>query len=204
MIKIALTISMAMLLGTIASAADILFSNLDKSSVNLYSANKNELLATSFKVGTGAPGYQLSSATLAFGGISGSGGEVAVEIWTGSVPDSYIATLNGPSFPTTGAVSYNPISAVTLTPGEFYSIVLSYSGSSGSIVWDFTFTNESAGSGNTLGKNIDPKYDWTAFAPGQSFKFEIAAIAIPEPASYGCLFGLSVLTGALFTRRRKP
>ncbi len=161
--------------------------------------------AASFTTGTAAT--SLANVTINLGGGSGSDFSVSLYSNTNNNPGSLLATLSGPTAPTTsGHFVYTPTSLLALAANTTYWWVASVPVSSSTISFNIrstASTAETSSTGWTIGDTwrqqpISGAYN-SATGP---LMFSVAASAIPEPSTYAALAGLVALGFAVYRRKR--
>ena len=110
----------------------------------------------------------------------------------------------------TGTNTYNNGAVNNISDYQFdlSALHLSFaSGESGAIFFHLDTTNSSGGVVNwsTTNRGVDYFFDWTGgLTPGaDSGQFQLSAVAIPEPMTYGYMAGGAALVCAFIARRRR-
>ncbi len=154
--------------------------------------------AADFRTGTNSLGYTLNSIQLLMAPASGNPSGFSVMLYgSGSVPGSYLATLNGPD-PSAGGVFTYAASSLTLAPATYYYVVVTSgtSVSTGAYKWNITNVGPTVSDGWRPGGFFGSS-DGTSWIPSRPnpFQFAVEATAIPEPSISAMIaLGLAVLS----------
>lgn len=161
--------------------------------------------AADFRTGTNSLGYTLNSIQLLMAPALGNPNGFSVMLYgSGSVPGSYLATLNGPD-PGAGGVFTYGATSLTLAPATYYYVVVTSgtSVSTGAYKWNITNVGPTVSDSWRLGGGYFGSSNgasWTPYRPNP-FQFAVEATAIPEPSISAMIaLGLAALS---FWRCRK-
>jgi hypothetical protein len=159
--------------------------------------------AQSFR--TGSEVSYLQAVSLGLLANDGTNSPFLVQLYDGLYPGlgTAIATLDGPSNPGTGLISYSPSSPVFLNADTTYWILARASNASQiGTYYGWRIADEEPSVGIDSGRNMyyaDTQHQWVGpTGPGD---FVMKVEAVPEPTSLA-LFALS--SSVLVSRRRRP
>ena len=104
-------------------------SNVDQASAGSLAVGSDSWLAAPFRTGSNASGYLLNSIQLGMTDASGNPSGLTVMLYSMAVssalPGHSLGTLDGSLNPVTGGIfAYTPTGNLTLSPNEYYFIVL--------------------------------------------------------------------------------
>jgi hypothetical protein len=186
-------------------------SNLGQPSTGSRAVGTNSWLAMEFHTGNNTGGYLLDSIQFALTDASGNPSNFTAMIYTevgfdGAFPGSSLGTLDGSLSPvSSGVYTYTDDSSITLSPNDYYFIVLTAGTTvvNGAYEWSLAGANSynPTGGWGVEGGNSTAFFssiNGSSWNPiGFSFpQFAINATAIPEPSSEillglgGVFFGL--------------
>ena len=162
-------------------------SNVGQASIGSSAVGSDSWLTAVFETGNSSGGYILDSIQIAMSGASGIPAGFTVMLYSGFIPSSRLATLNGSPNPSTaGVYDFTGPPGLVLAPG-YYNIVLTTGTpiANGAYEWSYGGTYNTSGgwAGYFIGAfNSFRSTDGSSwFSAGQSFQYAINATAVPEP-----------------------
>jgi len=163
------------------------------------------------KFTTASPNLLLQNAQLYFGAPTGSAvASVAVVAdASGSPSSSVVATFSGVTSITTEQ-KYTYTTNTLLTAGTPYWLIVSQTTSGAAFSWfanadsaDPTAQNASGWAYGGTKRSLNGGSTWTNFSAGSTASISLAAVAVPEPATYAMALAGLACGGYTMWRRRK-